>query len=82
MGTYKFNELLNEIRTNLMAYIWAGDGDEIDASYNLETIFTTINDACRQYEELWNKYSDLVMDKVKLENELTDLRKKIRELEK
>ena len=81
MGTYRFNELLNDIRTNLMAYIWSGEGDEIDASYNLEAIFTAINDVSRQYGELQDKYSELVRDKMKSDRDLAELRRKIEKLE-
>lgn len=82
MTTYEYNDLLDEIRVNLMAYIWSGEGEEVAASFNLQQIFETLGKAHKEYEKAFHQYSDLYKEKLDKEIKIRELGDKIRELEK
>lgn len=46
-----FKAMTDSIRTDLMSYIWAGEGDEIDACKMLQRIFNNLDELETQYQE-------------------------------
>ena len=56
MTVYPIEALTNDIKLDLMAYIWSGEGEEIAAAENLHNIFNTL-------EKIAEKYNDVVTDR-------------------
>ena len=80
MPTIDFYELLNEIRVNLMSYLWSDTGDELEASHYLQEIFDTLDSAVKAYDKL---QTDLIVEKndnIRLHKKLLELENKIRDL--